>query len=136
VDYAALLLAIRRAFPNTELELVPEEQVKAVREQFPGVPESYLNFLRHVGAGRIGSMGLAVYNGLCEAGEIFDPVDAAELSGVLFFGDDFGGWHIGFDPRAGWQVVSVSSTSPELVPETVGSIGQFVAQWVAERCSA
>lgn len=133
MDYATLLAAIRHAFPDSELTPLADSQLVAIRAQYPNVPSSYLDFLRHIGSGRIGQMGFAVYNGLCEPAEFFDPDTAAELPGVLLFGDDFGGWHAGFDSRSGWRVVGISSASPEPVPELAGSIGEFVAQWVADR---
>jgi hypothetical protein len=133
VDYAALLAAIRAAFPGSELEPVAEEKLAAIRERHPGAPDSYLEFLRHVGFGRIGRMGLFVYDGLCEPSEFLDPSDAACLPGVLLFADDFGGWHAGFDTRDGWKVVGVSSAAPSSVPEQAASIGEFVAQWVGDR---
>jgi hypothetical protein len=133
MNYAALLAAIREAFPASRLEPVTEGQLVAIRARHPGVPGSYLDFLAHVGAGRIGAMGFALYSGPCEPADFFDPATAAELSGVLFFGDDFGGWHGGFDTRAGWQIVGISSAAPEPVPERAGTIAEFVVQWLAER---
>lgn len=42
-------------------------------------------------------------------------------------------YHAGFDSRAGWRVVGVSSAAPEPVPESAGSNSEFMAQWVADR---
>jgi hypothetical protein len=42
-----------------------------------------------------------------EPDEIHDPVAAAGLDGLLFFGDDLAGYCEGFDPCYGWRVVEV-----------------------------
>ncbi|QEH34889.1 hypothetical protein OJF2_34340 [Aquisphaera giovannonii] len=133
VDHAALLGLIRRAFPASALEPLPEDQLADIRRRFPGIPEEYLELLRHVGAGRIGSMGLALYDGPCGPEEFFDEETAADLAGTLFFADDFGGWHAGFDTRDGWRVVGVSSVAPRPLPEREAGVGAFLTRWVEDR---
>jgi hypothetical protein len=50
------------------------------------------------------------------------------LAGIVFLGDDFGGWVVGFDTRAGWGLVGVDNGS---APEPLES--QTLAEFIARR---
>lgn len=130
MNYTQLRAAILRAFPDSRLVPVSEQNLDTLRAQHPDSPESYLAFLREVGAGRIGRDNLALYDGLCLPSEIYDPTGAAELEGILIVGDNFSGECVGFDTRNKWRVVSIDYG--DLLP-TKGdaTIGEFVAEWVA-----
>jgi hypothetical protein len=130
-DFDLLCVAIRRAFPDSEFGPVPEAELAAIRWRNPGVPDHYFEFLRQVGAGRLGNRDFMIYSGLCEPDEVFDAETAASLAGVLFFGDDYSGWMVGFDTRNDWQLVGVDSTSPLPVPEKARTVGDFLALRVA-----
>jgi hypothetical protein len=132
MNHAQLRAAILRAFPESQLTPVPEQRIDAIRTRYPDAPESYLAFLREVGWGGIGGSNFMLYDWPSSPSGIFDPVTAAELDGVLFFGDDFSGWHAGFDTRNGWRIVGVSSAFPEVLPERDATIADFVARWVAD----
>ena len=111
MDLKTLRKSIFEQFPTSVLEPVSKTQLAAIAREHPNVPTSYLDFLSEVGAGRIGKMGLAIYNGLCEPEEFFDRVVVEGLAGMLLFGDDFAGWHVGFDTRQEWRIVSLESYS-------------------------
>jgi hypothetical protein len=132
MNHDQLRAAILRAFPKSQLTPVSEQHLEAIRARYPDAPESYLAFLREVGWGGIGGSNFMLYDWPCSPSGIFDPVTADELNGVLFFGDDFGGWHAGFDTRDNWRVIGVSSAFPEVRPERDATISEFVARWVAE----
>jgi hypothetical protein len=130
-DFGALLTTIRRAFPASRLEPVSKPELDALRSQFPGVPEHYLDFLRHVGYGSLRD-SFMIYSGLVEPDEIF-ATRAASLEGIVFFGDTFGGTIVGFDTRHGWRLVSVDDHTLEVEPEEARTVGEFLARRLAEQ---
>jgi hypothetical protein len=133
VDYARLRQDALRVFPDSDLVPVPEDRLAALRRDRPGLPADYVEFLRRVGAGRLGRTGFMFYAGPIEPGDVLDAETAAGLAGVLFLGDDFAGWLAGFDTRAEWRLVGVSSAFPEEV-EVLGarSVGEFMAGRIAD----
>jgi hypothetical protein len=131
--FGPLLSTLRRVFPNSRLEPVAEPKLAAIRKQYPDVPEHYLAFLRNVGYGSLGDTFM-IYSGPVESGEIFDPQTAAGLDGLLFFGDNFAGWVVGFDTRRGWRLVGFdNSYHAEPEPEQARTIGEFIAQRLADQ---
>jgi hypothetical protein len=129
-DFESLLAAIRLVFPACRLEPVPEPKLAAIRRQHPGVPEHYLEFLRQVGWGSLGG-AFMVYGGLVEPYEIFAP-PAADLEGLVFFGDNLAGTVAGFDTRRGWRLVGVDDHTWEVEPLEAQTVGEFLARWLAE----
>jgi hypothetical protein len=130
-DYAALLAAIHRVFPACRLEALAEPELAAISRRFPGVPEHYLEFLRHVGWGSLGD-NFMLYSGLVEPDEIFDSETAASLPGLVFFGDNFAGEVVGFDTRDAWRLVGFdNSYLPEPNPQEVKTLGEFIAERIA-----
>jgi hypothetical protein len=132
-DFGLLVSAIRRVFPASRFEPVAESDLVAIRSKYPSVPEHYLAFLRHVGYGSLGDGNFMVYSGPCEPNEFFPPETAANLEGIIFFGDNFAGWMVGFDTRDGWRIVGVDGTSPETYPEEALTVGDFVAKRIGDR---
>jgi hypothetical protein len=126
-DFAPLLADIRRVFPSSSLTTLGDAQLATIRDRYPGVPDHYLAFLRTVGWGRLGNSNFMVYSGPIEPSEFFGPDDASCLVGILFFGDNFSGWHVGFDTRNGWELVGVDSASPDPFPEEATTIAEFIA---------
>jgi hypothetical protein len=132
-DYTSMAANIRRVFPASDFTPVPGPELASIREQYPGVPEHYLAFLRHVGYGSLGD-NFMVYSGPVEPDEIFDASTVAELTGIVLIGDNFAGDVIGFDTRDGWRLVrSDIAYSPEPMPEAARTVGQFLAEWLADR---
>jgi hypothetical protein len=130
-EFEALAAAIHRVFPRSRIEPATEEQLAALRRDYPEVPAHYLEFLRRVGWGSLGDGNFMIYSGLVEPADIFGAVTAAELSGVLLLGDDFGGWVVGFDTRAGWRLVGIDHGSEPHAMEQK-SLAEFIAQRVAD----
>jgi len=135
-DFDDLLLAIRRVFPTSRFTPLGESEVAALLAEYPGAPDHYLAFLRRVGAGCLGDGHFMIYDGLCEPGDFFDPDTAAQLDGILFFGDNFSGWMVGFDTRTDWRIVGVESSIPEPDPEQAQTIRDFIAQRIVTSESA
>jgi hypothetical protein len=129
-DFAPLLTRLRRVFPHAQLETLSDSQLAAIREQHRGVPEHYLAFMREVGWGSLGD-SFMLYGGLVGPEEIFDPETAAELGGLLLFGDDLSGDVVGFDSRDGWRIVEVWHASLRVHPIAARTISEFITQQLA-----
>jgi len=132
IDFKALAESIHHTFPGTQIEPATEEQLAGIRHAHPKAPEHYLEFLREVGWGSLGGGNFMIYSGPCDPGEIFDEATAAELAGILLLGDNFGGWLLGFDTLAGWQLVGVDNGSLEPKPVVQHTLAEFIAQRVMD----
>jgi hypothetical protein len=129
--FAELTDAIHRVFPGSRFEPATEEQLAAVRRDYPDAPAHYLEFLKRIGWGALGGGNFMVYRGLVAPADIFDPATTAELAGVAFLGDDFGGWVVGFDTRAGWRLIGVDNgSSPQ--PLEHRTLAEFIGRRVAD----
>lgn len=128
---AELAASIRRVFPASWLEPVTADQLAAERRDHPDAPSDYLEFLQRVGWGSLGGSNFMIYSGLVGPSDIFDPTTAAELTGVLLLGDDFSGWSVGFDTRAGWRLVGTDHGA-EPHPLKQRSLLEYIAQLVAD----
>jgi hypothetical protein len=131
-DFGPLVTDLRRIFPNHHLEPIGESEVVAIRQRYPDVPEDYLSFLRQVGYGSLGGTFM-IYSGPVEPDEIFDPRTAADLPGLLFFGDDFSGRVVGFDTRHGWRLVGVDNGCRESDPEDARTVAEFITRRLADQ---
>ena len=95
------------------------------------MPAHYTDFLRRIGWGSLGSGHFMIHSGLVGPGDIFGALTAAELTGLVLLGDDFGGWVVGFDTRAGWRLVGVDNGS---AAEPLGqrTLAAFIAERIAD----
>src|SRR5262245_50750061 len=132
-DFGELLAAIRRVFPQSRFEPVAEAALEAIRQRHSGIPEHYLEFLRRIGWGTLGDGNFMVYSAPSHPGGIFDEQTAADLDGLQFFGDNFSGWHWGFDTRSNWKIVSVSSASARVYTEEAHTVSELIAQRITDR---
>lgn len=130
-DFGLLVDEIRRVLPESRLDPVDEHQLAAIKEQYPDVPEHYLAFLRQVGWGALGDSCFALYRGPRKPDAIFEKETAKRLAGILFFGDNFAGWMVGFDTRNDWQIVGVDCGRLKPHPQKARTVAEFVAQEVA-----
>ncbi len=87
-----------------------------------------MSFLRHVGYGMLGDSCFALYSGPYEPAKIFDRKTAEALAGILFFGDNFAGWMVGFDTRSHWRIVGMGSHDRQPRPQSASTVGEFIAQ--------
>jgi hypothetical protein len=91
------------------LAAVDDVRINAIRVGQNDAPDDYLEFLQEFGSGEVEIAGFMFYNGLLEAGDIFDDETAAQFEGVMIFGDDMQGRCVGFDKNDKWAVVEIDS---------------------------
>jgi len=87
-----------------------ESELASLIQKYPQIPADYVDYLREIGWGPIGSSTYVIYRGLMTADDIYDDETAKELSHILFFGDDFSGYCAGFDTRRDCAVVEIEPT--------------------------
>src|SRR5688500_8367766 len=111
-------------------ETISPQKAAALREQFPGVPEEYIAYLREVGFGSFRECQFMVYSGpgtpddILGAG-VFDWI--APGTRVLCFGDNFCGDLAGFVPDDGWALVELWHDAREIYPKKQ-SFGAYIRQ--------
>lgn len=109
---------------------VSGETVEAVRRDYPGIPEDYLAFLSEVGCGEV-VPGLCLYGGAVEPSDIYDPIAAKKLAGLILVGDDMQGYCVAFDPAQRWWLVEIDAVSHK-----TRLIAQSFELYVRERASS
>ena len=102
---------IQRVFPDSKLERLSDQEIEALRIEYPKVPLHYIEFLQRIGWGRLGNSNFMIYSGLITPDNIFDSATAEELSGLVLFGDNFSGWMTGIDLNNSWAMVSIDHES-------------------------
>lgn len=130
--FGPLLAVLQREFPDCRLEPVSESGLATIRRLYPGVPEHYLAFLREVGWGSLRGW-LMLYSGPVEPDDIFDSDTAAELAGLVFFGDFGGSTILGFDTRASWRLVGVDHHMLDVDPEEAATVGELLTRRLADQ---
>lgn len=84
-------------------------RIVALREEYPGIPNDFIDFLVEVGTGILGGGRYQLYDGLVGPDDIYGVVEDG-LEMVALFGDDLQGFNTGFDTRD-WQVIEVDPTN-------------------------
>lgn len=105
--YDDLISDIVKRGIDKHLEQVSQDRLDKEFINNPAVPQDYIDFLKEIGWGKIGEMYYAIYSGLIEPDDIYDPISAKELDGILLFGDDFAGYCVGFMKKDKWQLVEI-----------------------------
>src|SRR4051794_24847198 len=95
----------------SKLSAVGPEKLLPLRQKFPSIPESNLQFLQEIGSGNIG--GMQIYTGPIDPAFIY-PIISEALAPVALFGDDYQSYFC-FDTKHQYQVVEVDPTG-ELRP--------------------
>lgn len=88
---------------------VSETRIAALRKEYPGIPNDFIDFLVEVGAGTLGGGRYHLYDELVGPDDIYGIVEDG-LEKVALFGDDLQGFNTGFDTRD-WQVIEVDPTN-------------------------
>ncbi|WP_309397562.1 SMI1/KNR4 family protein [Cerasicoccus maritimus] len=96
------------------LRKLKKQELDDIKGEHQGVPEDYLDFIGEIGSGDIYDGGYKIYDGLVKPSSIYDEDTAEDLEGVLFFGDDYQGYCVGFDVNDDWKVVEYDSSLGEL----------------------
>ncbi len=130
-DFRSLIDAIHRVLPESQLKPVSTSNLLAIQRTYPDVPNHYLSFLQNVGFGSLGDSYFAIYSGLIKPGDIYGGNTPEALANILFFGDNFAGWMVGFDKRNDWQIVGVDSGRPIPTIQEEKTIAEFIAKEVA-----
>jgi len=83
---------------------VSAESITKIEEQYPGIPEDYLEYLRSVGAGEHEVCGM-IYEAPIPGTEI-----STEAQEMLLVGDDMAGFMIGYvKTEKGWEFRGLDS---------------------------
>lgn len=102
-------------------------EITELCDEFPGIPEDYLDYLTEVGWGSFRECQYMVYGGLIDPDEIFDAETVATFNQrVVCFGDNFSGDPGGFLPDENWNVVEIWYGS--LIYETNKTFGAFIRE--------
>ena len=104
-------------------------RMAALREQYPGIPTDFIDFLVEVGAGSLDGGRYQLYDGLVGPDDIYGVVEDG-LETVALFGDDLQGFNTGFDSRD-WQVIEVDPTHAT-VQHVARSFEAFMRDKIAE----
>lgn len=96
------------------LSPVKKDDILKLKGEFEKIPSDFLLFLENVGSGNIGNGKMQIYDGLVYPEEIYDPDTAEELGNILFFGDDYQGYGVGFSIDESWSVVEFDPSFGEL----------------------
>ena len=115
---------------ESTLELFDEKAIYRLLEAYPDLPESYIQVLREVGAGTIGTSSFRIYGGPIEADDIFDDSTAKGLKNFLFLGDDYSGWMIAYDTEAKpWRIRLFDHEQPtEIEPDDPCDLAEFLCR--------
>lgn len=87
------------------LKSVAPENIAALRDRYPSVPEEYFTFLRELGWGNIG--GMMIYSSLVKPSSLYESITPPS-SKVVLFGDDFQGAAYGFDLDDNGHLVEIT----------------------------
>ena len=124
--FDTLRATLQRVFPNARLQPATEAELAAIRQQFPGIPEHYLAFLRCIGWGAVGD-NFMIYSGPVEPEEIFDAATAEKLADLVLVGDNFSGGVLGFDQNQNGRLTLCDGGLVEVFGQ------QTMAEFLAER---
>ena len=109
---------------------VPSATLDSIVMDHPSLPEDYIAYLREVGWGELGNSCYMVYSGPVGADEIYGEDLPADVSNLVFFGDDFAGYCAGFALDGDGTVVEIEPSTLELEPTGL-SFGQFIRRRIA-----
>ncbi len=115
-------------FPETDLTPLSDAELARICDEYPAAPQHYVDSLRFLGWGDIGDGCLTVFSGLVTPEDVFDPVRAAGLAGVVFWGSDWGGVMFGFACASGWALVEVGNLDDRPVPRHEPTLAEFFAR--------
>ena len=118
--------------PATSLMPVKEEWLAAVDEKYPGMPDHLRRLYSRFGYGSIGESRYMIHC-LLEPSEIYDPVTAEGLSGILIVGDDFAGNCEAYDAANSWRFGSIEENGEfEPYGHVYSSFVAFLRSWFVD----
>ena len=120
---------ILRKEPATSLMPVKEEWLAAADESFPGMPEQLRRLYTQFGYGSIGESRYMIHC-LLEPSDVYDPVTAEGLNGILIVGDDFAGNCEAYDAANSWRFGSIDKRGEfEPYGHDYSSFIAFLERW-------
>ena len=96
-ELAFLLKVEDAANPQNIRELLSDDKILELRNEYPNVPEEYLEYLKGIGAGSFRECQFIVQGYLFDLGDLGLEEHYELKEGVKFFGDNFSGDFSGFD---------------------------------------
>jgi hypothetical protein len=111
---------------SNEREKLDNENLKALPDEFPNIPEEYFLFLKEVGWGAFLDCTYAIYSGPIKLTSVFGEGMASLDEEICLWGDGFGGNPAGFKKKTG-EVVEIDHVSGR-VEKTGQTFGQFIRE--------
>lgn len=115
--------------PYDDLVPVPDVRIAALRQEYPGLPTDFADFLTEIGAGSFAGNRYQLYDGLVGPDDVYGAVEDG-FETLALFGDDLQGFNDGFDTQD-WQVVEVDPTNATFRAVAV-SFEAFIRAKIAE----
>ena len=97
-----------------DLRPLPASDRASIANAFPGIPKDYLDFLAEIGTGTLKDAAFVIYSAPIFPSDIYDPVAAKQLTGLLIIGDDFQGYCVAFDAAHDWSIVEINPIDKSL----------------------
>ncbi|MCA9040113.1 MAG: hypothetical protein KDA65_07200 [Planctomycetaceae bacterium] len=121
-DYTLIHEYIRK-YPNDfKINPIASEKTDQLVQEYPDVPQDYLDFVRQFGAMMIGNSGYMLYGRFTDPHKIFDPGVRA-FPDVVLIGDDFAGASLGYRINKQcslnspvWELIEISCENYEVEP--------------------
>lgn len=110
-------------------ERLTDVQIEELSQQYPGIPQDYLDYLNEIGYGTLRECQFMVYEGLENIDDLLG-YEVEELEGKKFlaFGDNYSGDFSGFLIEDEWKVVEFWHDSEDL-----HICGQTFHQYIREQ---
>ena len=129
--YETELNLLAQSEANPSRKPLTDEEIHALKTEFPGLPSDYLTYLKEVGWGDILNSGFMVYGEPMTLPDI--DIDESEyLNQLLLFGDNFSGDFSAFDPENGFKVVEIWHESWE-VYDPGKSFQEYISEEIRDR---
>ncbi len=95
-----ILTFLHEKYPKDNLTKISADESLEIQNQFPEIPEEYIQYMMKVGWGGIADDTLKIYSGPVYFDEIYGY--ESEDGEIILIGDDFSGYCFGYDTSS-WQ---------------------------------
>jgi hypothetical protein len=130
MTYDELRTYLLKHYPESKLQLLPEERRVALVAKHPMLPGSYVQFLCEVGFGTIGDSLYSVYGGAMDPSDVIDRSTAEDLHDVVLIGDDFAGGQEAFHLQPPSAVFGSIDINGHFEPDTENpTFSDFIKGW-------
>lgn len=111
--YADLIQPMQNIQLKEKMHPLTNEQIQCIQQNYPGIPQDYLDFLIEIGYGNLNGT-YRFFSGLVGPEEIYCPETTANLGNILLFGSDGQGYCAGFAPEQRWDLIEVDPLDNEV----------------------